>query len=286
MILIHYTKSGLKRLTDLTDIYKDKTILLLGGAPSLKEQPLELLKQNGILVAAMNNAAIHVRPTLWFSGDHPECYEPQILYDPTITKFAPLPFADIKINGKKYSELPNVNFYIQQDGVTWDKYFNNQPNVPWYNNTLLVSIHILYQLGSRQIILGGSDFGFVGNKIYAHDTKLGSLEQKWNQDLYNGLVKELRLLKPIFEQAGLTLMDCSKNSRIGQVYQHITMEEAIKRCLEGFPTKPVDPASLPHCSKFAPQNIKDKIANWPGHNGEFDGYFVKAPEQNAMQPLI
>jgi len=286
MILIRYTKTGLKRLTDLSDLYKNQTALLLGGAPSLKEQPLELLKQRGVLIAAMNNAALHFRPTLWFSGDHPACYEPQLLYDPTIIKFAPLPFADIKIGNKKYNELPNINFYIQQDGVTWDKFFNNQPHVPWYNNTLLVSIHILYQLGVNRIILGGSDFGFVGDKIYMHETKLGSLEQKWNQDLYNGLVRELRLLKPIFEQAGLTLMDCSKNSRLGQVYPHITMEEAVRLCLEGFPEKPVDPSTLPHCSKFAPQDIKEKIANWPGHNGNFEGYFIRPTESDGMQPLI
>ena len=116
MILIHYTKSGLKRLTDLSDLYKGQTAILLGGAPSLKEQPLELLKQRGVLMAAMNNAALHFRPTLWFSGDHPACYEPQILMDPSITKFAPLPFAEIVVAGRKYHEMPNINFIYKKMG--------------------------------------------------------------------------------------------------------------------------------------------------------------------------
>ena len=286
MILIHYNITGFKRVADLSDIFKGQVAILMGGAPTIKQQPLELLSKRGVLTMAMNNAAVHFQPTLWVSGDNPECYEPQLLYDPRIMKFAPAAFAEMRVSSKKYYEMPNIFFYIQEDNIPWDRYFENNANVPWYNNTLFVGIHILYQLGVRTIILGGSDFGFPENKVYAHDTQLGTLEQKWNMDLYNGLVKELRLLKPIFEMAGLTLMDCSKNSRISQVYNHITMNEAVDLCLHDFPKTMVDPATLPHCSKFAPESIKERIAKWPGHNGLWAGNFYSEDEEAEMQPLI
>jgi hypothetical protein len=266
MLFIHYTRKGAKRIVDMQDTYTGRTAMLVGGAPSLKEQPVELLSQRGVLSLAMNNAGLHFRPVLWASGDHPACYEPRLLLDPTITKFAPISYAETEVLGRKYREMPNMYFYIPEANVPWDEYLSSRRGVPWYNNTLFVSIHVLYMLGVRRIILAGSDFGFSkdGN-MYAHSTQLGDLERKWNMDLYNGLVREIRMLKPMFDRAGLTLMDSSKNSRLSQTYKHITLEEAVGYCLEGFPEKALDPKDLPHCSKFAPRSIQDSIANWPGY---------------------
>jgi hypothetical protein len=205
---------------------------------------------------------------MWVSGDKPQCYDPQILMDPTILKFAPAAHAQTKIEDikRRYRDIPNVLFYMQQGEVPWDEYLAQRNTVPWYSNTLFVGIHILYRLGFRRIILGGSDFGFGSDgRMYAHDTTLGSMEQKWNLDLYNSLVRELRLLKPVFEKAGLTLMDSSKNSRIAQTYEHISLEHAVDLCRKDFPQDCKDPKDLPHCSKFAPESIQQRIAKWPGH---------------------
>jgi hypothetical protein len=38
-------------------------------------------------------------------------------------------------------------------------------------------------------------------------------------------------------------------------------------CLEDFPAQALDAADLPHCSEFASKNIRDHIAEWPGHKG-------------------
>jgi len=249
-------------------MYSGQTAMLVGGAPSLREQPIDLLSQRGVITMAMNNAATHFRPTMWVSGDRPQCYDPQILMDATILKFAPASQAqvDIKKPKCKYHAVPNILFYMQEDNVPWDEYLAQRNTVPWYNNTLFVGIHILYRLGFRRIILAGSDFGFGSSgRMYAHETALGSMEQKWNLDLYNSQVRELRLLKPVFERAGLTLLDSSKNSRISQVYEHITLEKAVEMCLEPFPPEPMDSKELPHCSKFAPDSIQERIAKWPGH---------------------
>ena len=291
MILVQFTPNGLKHLVDIQDLFYGKTAMLIGGAPSLREQPLHLLEQRGVITMAMNNAALHFRPTLWVSGDRPQCYDPQILMDPTIMKFAPITHADVKIDDlkRKYKDIPNVLYYMAQDKITWDEYLAQRNSVPWYNNTLFVGIHILYQMGIRRIILGGSDFGFGDDgRMYAHETQLGSMEQKWNLDLYNSLVRELRLLKPVFEKAGLELMDSSKNSRIAQTYKHVSLEEAVELCLTDFPKTRKDPKELPHCSKFAPESIQQRIAKWPGHQMVGAPVAVVAGAQNTgnMQSVI
>jgi hypothetical protein len=270
MLLIRFNQDGVKRIVDLQDMLTGQTALLMGGAPSLAEQPLRLLEQRGVVSMAMNNAATHFRPTLWASGDRPECYEPRVLLDPTIMKFGILSHAQVELDerygNRRYYQMPNQLFYIPEDNVPWDEYLAVRRGVPWYNNTLFVSIHILYQLGIRRIILGGSDFGFSkSGDMYAHRTELGAMEHKWNSDLYNSLVHELRRLRPVFDKAGLEFLDCSVNSRLGQTYPHITLEKAVELCLERFPAQNLDPAVLPHCSKFAPESIQDKIAQWPGY---------------------
>lgn len=275
MIFIRFDPAGSRRVTDLQNIYWGQTAMLVGGAPSLREQPIELLSKRGVLTMAMNNTATHFQPTMWSSGDIPLCYEPQILLDPRIIKFAPLIHAQEFLLGRRYWQMPNIYFYMQETNIPWDEFLANRQTVPWYNNTLFVSIHVLYQLGVRRIILAGSDFGFAKpdeskydkaeGDMYAHKTQLGTLERKWNLDLYNSQVREIRMMKPVFERYGLTLMDSSKNSRLKQTYQHVTLEEAVRLCLEGFPENMVDPATLPHCSKFAPVPIQKHIAEWPGH---------------------
>ena len=266
MILTHFEPKGTRRPVDLNNTFAGQVAFLVGGAPSLKEQPVELLNKRGVLTMAMNNSAVHFQSSLWVSGDRPECYEPQILFDPRIMKFAPLAHSQITVEGRKYWQMPNIYFYMFQDNVPWDEFLASRAVVPWYSNTLFVGIHILYQLGCRKIILAGSEFGFSSSgDMYAHKTNFGSLERKWNQDLYNSQVRELRMLKPIFENAGLTLMDASKNSRLSQTYQHLSLEDAVKLALKEFPDKMKDPATLPHCSKFAPDDIQKKIARWPGY---------------------
>lgn len=270
MILLRSTRKGQHRLADLSDLFAGQTALLVGGAPSLKEQPLHLLEQRGVLTAAMNNAAIHFRPDLWISSDHPECYEPQILMDPKIMKFAPVGHADIQLGpaygNMRYADMPNMFLYIQDNLIPMDAYLDDHKGVPWYMNTLLSSIHILYQLGIRTIILGGSDFSCSPlNAMYAHATALDDLQRKWNMDLYNHLVDELCTLKPYFESKRLLLMDCSKNSRLSHTYKHLTMEEAVAVCLRQFPKEMVDPKTLPHCSKFANMDLKKAVAGWSRH---------------------
>ena len=71
--------TGATRLTFLDDMYKVGTVMLFGGAPTIAKLPLNYLSARGVVTAAINNAARHFRPTFWFSGDNPECYDLNII---------------------------------------------------------------------------------------------------------------------------------------------------------------------------------------------------------------
>lgn len=269
MILTRFLPNNLQQTVDLRGLYRGRTAVLLGGAPSLMEQPYQLLEQRGVLVLAMNNAARHVRPALFCGADNPNCYDPQILQDPCIMKFGNIQWAKTKVDmhgdGRAYWEYPGMLFWRPKSNPPWDELFVDISDVPWYRNTLLVSIHILYNMGVRRIILAGSDFMSGAQGDYAHGQELGTLEKRWNLQLYNNLVRELRLLKPIFEANGLELLDSSKNSRLAPVYQHIDLQAAVALCLSDFPAEPLAAKLLPHCSRFATRKLKDIVAGWPGH---------------------
>jgi len=258
MILITYTPTGQQRMSNLADIFKGQTAILMGGAPTISEQPLRLLEQRGVLSAAMNNAARHFRPVLWFSADHPSCFEPQIVYDPGIMKFSPVGHAETIIGDKPFRGAPNIYFYANEADVPIGELLAERMQTPWYQNTLLASIALLGFLGVKRIILGGSDLEFE-DKVYAHDDGLAEHERELNRALYTSQKYDIRKLKPVFDKAGVELLDSSVKSKLGGVYPVISLEEAVALCLEGFPKAMVDPRTLPHGTRFAPTQLKERL---------------------------
>jgi hypothetical protein len=255
MVLVSFNIDGHQRLVNLTDLYQGGTCILMGGAPTIEQQPLHLLGQRGMLTAAMNNAARHFRPQFWFSADHPQSFEPQILLDPAIMKFAPLGHHQTVVNNRPYRALPNMLFYICENDVPLGRMLSSRLMCPWYRNTLLAAVVLLYHLGIRRLILGGSDFEF-GSKVYAHPDGLAEHERELNRRLYESQAIDLQRLKPVFDDAKLEFLDCSLKSKLGSVYRAITMEQAVELALEGFPKEMVDPRTLPHGTRFAPSDMK------------------------------
>jgi hypothetical protein len=227
---------------------------LVGGAPSLRDQPLELLRAPGVLCMAMNNAALHVRPSLWVGCDPPACFDTSILLDPGILKFCPRRYADMPAAGGRYGQLPNaVWFEMAKDDRPVHRYFDHEDAVPWNRNTMTGAIFLLYHLGIRKIVLLGSDFG-AG---YAHPTALSRLERRWNAGVYNALVADLLVKRAYFEARGLELVDASVHSRLASRFRTMTLEQALAWL--DLPLARQDSRTLPHCSKFANADLKRRI---------------------------
>lgn len=258
MLLLTFTVGGQQRICNLADIFKHRTVILMGGAPTITELPLYKLEQRGVLSAAINNAAIHFAPTCWFSADHPKCFEPQILRDPNIMKFSPAGHSGTVIDDDPYRDMPNMYFYVGEPDVPIGQALAEHTKTPWYRNSLLISLVLLNYMGVSRIILGGSDFEF-SDKVYGHDDSLAPHERKLNKNLYTSQVFEFKRLKSVFDESGIEILDCSVKSKMEGVYPVISFDEAIELALEGFPESMVDPKTLAHGTRFAPAEMKKEL---------------------------
>lgn len=248
--------TGSTRLTFLDDLYKGGTVMLFGGAPTIRTLPLEKLQARGVVTAAINNAAKHFRPTFWFSGDNPDCYELSIIQDPGILKFAPNWHMETDVGGRPYKMYPNMVFYVPDNTVPVSELFLPRRYTPWLNNTLMVALSMLYAMGFRRIILCGSDFELTDGKVYAHDADLTQEEIDANIRLYTSQAQTLKNLKPAAVEAGLTIMDASVKTKMEGVYETLDFLQAIDLCVED-----MTPAigNLPHGTRFTSEKIRKAI---------------------------
>jgi len=272
--MIFVTEStGARKMAHLGQPFLGQTVILAGGAPTLTQQPLELLGQRGVLTAAINNAALHFQPSMWFCADNPNSFSPQILADPRIMKFCPMCHIATKLDNRKnmkFNQIPNVYFYIQKQDLSLYEALSPRMETPWYFNTLFIAFYVLYQLGCRRIILTGSDFEFSSDgSVYAHSEGLNPRERGLNEALYKKLIADLKICKPVFDHAGLTLMDASTKSKLGDTYQTLSLAEAVELCREDFPAA-VDTAKLPHGTQFATDKLKKQLGLEVGPPAEWD----------------
>ena len=255
--------TGMTRLTFLDDMYKAGTVMLFGGAPTIKDLPLDRLREKGVISAAINNAAVHFRPQLWFSGDNPQCYAQEILRDAAIMKFAPQWHMETQVSGRPYKTYPNMVFYIPDRSIPISDMLTPNKNTPWLGNTLSTAIAVLYFVGFRKIILCGCDFEPAADgSMYAHPDTLTDQEKRANLRLYQHQVEFLISLKPVLKSAGLTLMDCSSKTKLAEHYETMTFDAAVDFCLKD-QAGPCDTARLPHGTEFASDEIRKKVGVLP-----------------------
>lgn len=258
MMYVVSSMTGATRLTFMDDLYKGATVMLFGGAPTIKELPLELLQQRGVVTAAINNVARHFRPTLWFSGDNPACYDLNILQDPGIMKFSPNYFMDVDVEGVAFKFYPNTVFFVPDRSVAQNEMLISRKHTAYYNNTLMAAIVILYSMGFRRIILCGCDFEMTDGQLYAHKTRLTPEEINSNLRLYDSQVQTLIAMKPATVEAGLCIMDASVKSKLGSHYERLSFTQAVDMCT-GDMTRPGMSEGLMHGTRFASEEMRKAI---------------------------
>ena len=237
-----FLKDGRRQQIDLRNVYEDGTLFLLAGAPSLKDEPLELLNRPGIVTMGINNSPSVYRPQLWVSGDRPECFAPGIAKDTGMLKFASYSRRDLKVHGKKWKHYPGTLFYSTDSKVKDDMYLEPGNNIAWWHSTWWVALQLAWKLGFRDVYMLGAEFK-IKDKVYAWDADLSEKEISGNKRLYHHEAKKMRKLKPLFDRKGLRLHNCSTTSEIADTYGYTPLKEAVeKTCIN----MDLDTVRLPH----------------------------------------
>jgi glycosyltransferase involved in cell wall biosynthesis len=241
-------ETGAGQKVALRDLYAGQSAFLICGGPSLSSMDLSPLRAPGMLTMGVNNSAKVFRPNLWISVDEPDRFLRSIFFDPTVMKFVRANHRGHEIfdsdawawTGKLAKGCPNVHFYPNNDYFD-PRLFLNQPTVNWGNSkdrdsgrsVMLAAIRILYELGIRNIYLVGADFRMSADYAYAFDQARAQGAVNNNNNLYRTLNMRFTLLRPIFEKAGLHVINCTPESGL-TAFDHLPLAEAVEHVKAAF----------------------------------------------------
>lgn len=236
--------------TDLRDIYQGASMFLLGGGPSLRNEPLHLLEYPGCLVMAMNNAASLFRPHLWVSVDPPENFLLSIWQDPAIMKFMPVsrmkafPYdSELERNHvRRVQRMPNVWGFKSNLSFNAAKYLT-EPSVNFGESeqgeggrsVMLAAIKLAYYMGIRRIYLAGVDFHMTPEDTYAFPQSKDAAACRANNGTYAKLIRRFIALKPYFQKSGLEVFMCNTQSKL-DVFPLLPLDHAVMYEQSIFPT--------------------------------------------------
>jgi len=224
---------------DLDGVYEG-SVFIVGGAPSLAEEPnLRRLAEPGLNVLAINNTAalLENAANFWLGGDKPICYSERILKDPRILKFAVISRKDIAVNGTVWKNLPSTFFFGTCDKFTEQNFLMPHRDFVWWKNTFYIALQIVHRLGFRKVYLVGCSFKTTKEKQYSYDVKLTGPEMEWNQRVYEKTVAKMKRMKPAFEKGGLKVISATPDSLLNDDFSTMTFDEAINDALKDFPAE-------------------------------------------------
>lgn len=220
---------------DLFDIHKNKSVFLLGGHPSLKEENLDHFKRPGIVTMAMNNTATVVRPNYWVCADKPLCYSKSVIQDPGITKFARLTYTNHMIDNVMWKDQPLTYFYGLDPKIKHEEVLERHRQLAWWQNVFIIGIQICYHLGFRKIYTVGCSFNIDKNAQYAYQSNLTDDQIDYNQRTYQMIIDQISRSIPHFNEKGLQIISCTPNSKLASLFPSLSFEEAIKETLKEYP---------------------------------------------------
>lgn len=231
-------------MTDLANAYLGQTLFIIGGHPSIKDMPLELLNQPGVLTMALNNVPyVFDRPTFWLTADKPNCYGGHLYHRPDIIKFARMDTSLEIPNGttRELRTFPNLYFYeLDAERYAPETFFSEGVSVAWWKSVFPISLQLAWRLGFRRIYLVGCSFWTSQSQHYAWGTKLTDAQRTYSQLTYNSDVDRLAALKPYFGTAALEVISCTENSRANGIINYLPFPEAVAQAVGKIP----DPTPL------------------------------------------
>lgn len=262
------------KLENLKDMYLGETLFLCCSGPSFAEVDHDMLDMPGIITMGVNNCPSVFRPHLWTHVDPPHKFLPSIWADPSILKFSSgvaqntkLSYHDdlfpeaienpgeIEYGGAIVSYKLNSKFdpkeFLTEETVN----FGNSKENGGSRSVLLAALKIAYVLGFRRIFLLGADFKMEeGKQNYCFDQDRTKGAVRGNNTTYAALNERLDVLRPVFEEGGLSVYNCNPDSGL-KSFETVSFDDAIKMALEKFP----DPIEESPSGRYDPKRGKKRI---------------------------
>ncbi len=208
----------------MADAYSGRDAALIGGGPSFADVDKDALRNSGLLTMTLNNAVVSYKSDLWLGVDAPGRFVRWLWTDPSIQKFTPKRHHGKQIAGEpslRAGECPNSYFYRQTQWFKREQMFAPHDPSIWDNRnghgcrtSLMDAIRVLYLLGVRRIYLFGVDFHQSTDKAYHYSKTPNRGGVARNNNLYKRMANRLARLRPLMEEAGLTIFNCNLSSKL------------------------------------------------------------------------
>lgn len=230
MFLDHKGKS-----LNLLNKYKGHSVFMIGGGRSITPRHLQLLKEPGIISAALNQASHFIRPNIFYASDLHEVPE-SILIDPTIEKYVPTyvydkPIYEHKDTTKLIGDFPNVTQCavvtksFNRSGFLDPRFLYRQrgPSEEYTPFSAIILVNLLLKLGFSKIYLVGYDFSSETNPCtYFY-------EREHVRGTGTGIAKIRNTMKQLLEiQDVVKIYNCSPRSGL-DFFEYIDFEKAIDK---------------------------------------------------------
>ena len=246
----------------LKDAFFNSGLFLVCGGPSLKKTDLTLIQRPGILTAAVNNAAVHFRPHIWFMCDRQSNFSDWAWMDPGI----PLKFTKQKylygdmqrwtpgglyksgsprdlqgVWGYKHKAGWDADTFLTDDLPTWGA--KNAAQDPEdkqsHKSVMLPALWLSYWLGVRRIYLVGCDWKMKESQPYAFPQDVPAGKVAGNNALYAWLGRRFKELRPHFQKHGLEVTNCTVGGHL-EAFPRMALKDAVEFELSklDFPSEP------------------------------------------------
>jgi len=232
-----------KKAIDLDNIFAGESCILVGSAPSLKEQ-IHLLQDPRLTTMAMNNAASMFTPTLWIGADPAQNYSNAIFSVPSIMKFnyCNLSKPDrhtsrVGGTGPRLLDLPNMYFIEGRANVKAEEYFAKGRQFVWWKNVFMVALQTLYRLGFKTVYLAGCSMKISNSEQYAYDCKLDAEKVQYNQSVYRRQIHDLSRVLDVRRRQGVKfdVISCTPDSALNEIIPFIDLQDVTTRTLAAIP---------------------------------------------------
>ena len=238
--------TGDNRPVNLANLYRGRSAFLICGGPSFARLDHDKLRLPGILTLGVNNSVKTFRPNLWCCVDPTDHFLRSIWLDPRILKFAPMSSRNQRVfhsDDWRYlplvtQECPATFFYHRHCGfnaanfLTADSFcWGNDDKSGGARSDMLVALRLLYYLGVRRVFLLGADFKMSAQYAYHFDQGRAPGSVKGNNASYATLRERFKQLRPVFDAAGLRVLNCNPDSAI-EAFDKIGFDEAVALALK------------------------------------------------------
>ncbi len=191
------------------------TALLACGGPSLASIDKEAVRASGLTVMALNNTPKSFPCDLWLSRDAPSQFAQEIWEAPNLIKFTRIRFHQCTYAyPQTYYFRENQPWLTEQifapNDIVWDNTSGHGPRTSMMNAS-----RILYLLGFRRIGLLGCDWQQThGATNYAYPKRQRRRHVNYNNQLYHFMGQRFEMMRPLFEQAGLEIINATPDSKL------------------------------------------------------------------------